>query len=79
MRLRTKGIIIILVVLAGVVMVFIPFIPGPDARCADGLLCIPNQTQSVARYFLGFGGESSYGRRFYYFCTGAGCSNSWFG
>jgi hypothetical protein len=59
------------------VLVFIPFITGPSAECHDGLLCIPNQRQSVTRYFLGFGGESSYGvwphSQFYYFCWNDAC------
>ena len=73
MRLRTKVVVVSLIILIGVVLVFVPFIAGPSAQCDDGTLCIPNQRQSVTRYFFGFGGESSYGdwpySRFYYFCS----------
>jgi len=60
---------------------FVPFITGPSAACNSNVLCILNQ-RPVTRYFLGFGGESSYGvwpqSEFYYFCIGSSCSQ-WFG
>jgi hypothetical protein len=54
---------------AGIFAVFVPVIPGPNSTCPSSLLCIPDQKDSVSLHFLGYGYESSYGGRFYYFCT----------
>ncbi|HUI22777.1 MAG TPA: hypothetical protein VLY82_00110 [Nitrososphaerales archaeon] len=83
MRLRTKVIVISLVIIIGVVLVLVPFITGPSTVCNSNLLCIPDQRQSVTRHFIGFGGESSYGvwpqSEFYYFCIIDGACSQWFG
>jgi len=61
----------------------VPFITGPSAACNSNILCIPDQRQSMTRYFLGFGGESSYGvwpqSEFYYFCITDSACSQWFG
>ena len=83
MRLRTKVLVVSLAILIGAVLVFVPFITGPSTACNSNLLCIPDQRQSVTRYFLGFGGESSYGvwpqSEFYYFCITDSACSQWFG
>jgi len=83
MRLRTKVLVVSLVILIGAVLVLVPLITGPFAACNSNILCIPDQRQSATRYFLGFGGESSYGvwpqSEFYYFCVTDSACSQWFG
>jgi hypothetical protein len=73
---------IALLVLLGISLsaaIFVPVLSGPASRCGGDTLCIPDQKQSLSLTYLGFGAESSYGGRFYYFCTSSGCSDSWTG
>ena len=81
--MRRRNVAISLAVVGVVAFAFfVPIITGPSTACNSNLLCIPDQRLSVTRYFLGFGGESSYGvwpqSEFYYFCIGSACSQ-WFG
>jgi hypothetical protein len=84
MRLRTEVLVVSLVILMGAMLVFVPFITGPGAAlCGSPFPCIPDQRQSVTRYFTGFGGESSYGvwpqSEFYYFCITNNACSQWSG
>ena len=84
--MRRRNVAISLAVMGVVAFAFfVPFITGPSAACSPkiDILCIPNQRQSLTRYFLGFGAESSYGvwpqSEFYYFCITDSACSQWFG
>jgi hypothetical protein len=67
MRRRTTAAIIMLVV-AGATIAFIPVIPGHSASCDSNAACVPEQKLSITENYLGFGAESSYNGTFYHIC-----------